>query len=136
MYTMHDGGGSLTADDISIEQQRVNDIVSTLDDAMERVHKGAGLGRVPAQSLGDAATATELELHAGKAHGRIVEEMERTVAGLTSYRRALDRFVADAAEQDAEQARRLAAIEQGITCVAQPTFQDNSQCTLPTEGDR
>lgn len=136
MYTMHDGGGGLTADDISIEQQRVNDIVSALDDAMQRVHKGAGLGRVPAQALGRAPTATELELHAGKAHGRIVEEMERTITGLKSYRRALDRFVADATEQDAEQARRLAAIEQGISCVAQPTFADNNQCTLPPEGDR
>jgi len=136
MYTMHDGGGGISSDDISIEQQRVNQILETLNDAQDKVHKGARLGRVPAQSLGQAATATELELHAGKAHGHIVESMEKTIAGLRSYRTALDSFIADVEEQDTAQAQQLTAIEQGISCVVQPTFQDSSQCTLPTEGDR
>ncbi len=70
MYTMHDGGGGISTDDISIEQQRVNEILATLNDAQTKVLKGARLGRVPAQSFGMAATATELELHAGKGSGR------------------------------------------------------------------
>lgn len=137
MYTIHDGGGGLSTDDISIEQQRVNQILETLNDAQDKVRKGARLGQVPAQSFGQAPTATELEGHAGKAHGHIVEAMEKTIAGLTSYRTALDGFVADVEEQDAQQAAQLTAIEQGVSCVAQPTFQDsdNAQCALPTGDD-
>jgi hypothetical protein len=135
MYAMHDGGG-ISQDDISIEQQRVDAVLDTLRRAQGKVLKGANLARVPSASFGAAATATELETHAGKAHGHIVDAMTQTIGGLKSYGRALDRFLVDVEERDAEQQQRLLAIQEGVTCVAQPTFQSNTSCTVPAEGDR
>lgn len=136
MYTIADGGGGLTADDISIEQQRVTDINTTLKDALARVHEGARMGRVPSQAYGEADLALELEVHAGKAHGRVVTDMERTITGLESYERALAGFVEQVAEQDVEQAQRFTAIAQGVSCISQPTFEENGQCVAPTGGDQ
>lgn len=135
MYVMHDGGG-ISSDDISIEQERVDAVLSTLQRAQRKIHKGANLARVPAASFGAAATATELETHAAKAHGHIVDSMTQTIGGLKSYGRALDRFLDDVQQRDREQQQQLAAITDGVTCVAQPTFETNDACTVPTEGER
>jgi hypothetical protein len=134
MY-IHDGGGGISSDDIDIERQRIDSIMTTLERAQVSVRKGASLAQVPAESLGHAPTATELELHAGKAHSHIVESMDQTVAGLGSYRTALNGFLDDIEARQAEQVQQFTAIETGLSCVAAPTFETNEQCTVPTGAD-
>lgn len=128
-----DGGGAITSDDIDIEQQRVDQVLESLQLARASVLKGSRLAQVPAASLGAAPTALELELHAGKAHHHVVDSMDQTTTGLDSYRRALDGFLADIEEQQTEQVQRFTAIQDGLTCVATPTFEENTACVAPGE---
>jgi hypothetical protein len=128
-----DGGGGITSEDIDIEQQRIDLVLESLTQARSSVLRGSRLARVPAASLGGAPTAVELELHAGKAHHHVVESMDRTTDGLDSYRRALDGFLADIEERQAEQVQRFTAIQDGLTCVATPTFEENAACVAAGE---
>lgn len=132
MVAVHGDSGGVTRSDIEIEQDRVTSVLSSLGAARTKVSRGARLAQIPPASFGAADTATTLELHASKAHHHVVDGFDQTVAGLESYNRALTGFLDDISQRQAEQVSRFATIEQGLECVAQPTFESNSACELPS----
>lgn len=124
-------GGGFSSQEINLETTRVSLIRSTLQGAMSRVETGAKLAAIPALSFGGAATATELERHAGKAHHQIVSSLEKTIAGLNAYERNLQHFLDDSLETDDTQRVELDRITSAMSCVAAPTFQPADQCAVP-----
>ncbi len=133
-----------------MEDQTVEQILSMLTEAQQTVKQGERIELAPAGSYGDAPTAAELGLHAGKAHHHVIDAMTQMVEGLRTYQKNVEHLREDAHEVDGNNAsgllrigQRLPAvtpppvpsIEAGTACVAPSTFAANTSCEMP-EGDR
>ena len=128
--------------DTGMEDQTVEQILGMLTEAQETVKKGERIELPPAGAYGDAPTAAELGLHAGKAHHHVIDAMTQMVEGLRTYQRNVEHLREDAHEVDGSNAtgltrisQRLPSIEAGTACVAPSTFTANPGCEMP-EGDQ
>ncbi|QZY28557.1 hypothetical protein [Nocardioides coralli] len=105
MALVVDAGGFLTAAGVS--DGTVDQILSMLEGSGRAVREKQDLQQVPAGALGAAATAQELQHHAGKAHAVVVQAMAEMVAGLEGYHASVTHFRKDVHDTDATQASEL-----------------------------
>lgn len=76
--------------------------------------------------------------HSSVAQQHVARAVLQMAAGLRGYRDNLAGFVDDVGDTDVANATALNSIATATACVAAPSFQANSACTLPastTEGD-
>lgn len=145
---MRDGGG-FSSQEINLELLQINLIRTTLQNALDKVQTGAKLAAIPAASFGGSATATELQGHAGKAHGHVVDALDQTITGLNTYEKSLQHFVDDSLDTDADQATTLtqrtqrteqvdvnALLDMGAACTQPDNFSNTNACEpISQEGD-
>lgn len=138
MNFIADVGTALSAADV--EQQTIDDILTTLAGAEESVLKGEKMKPVPASSFGAADTATMLEMHTGKAHAHVVDAMAAMVSALKTYSANVRHFRDDAHETDADIGAAMSRNRQVVESTSRAadcfgsntpdTFQDTS-CSVP-----
>lgn len=116
MALVVDAGGILTA--AGVAEDTVDQILDMLEGGRDSVHRNEDMQRVPSGALGNAATALELQHHAGKAHSVVVAAMAEMVAGLEGYRASVAHFRKDVHETDAVQATDLARRQRRVEEVA------------------
>lgn len=125
-------------------------ILDMLEGSRTTVEAGERIAPIPTSSLGQAPTALELHLHAGKAHTHVTQAMAQLVAGLQGYSDSVRRFREDSHETDgvvATDVTRLtqraddvraaeALLAQGAACTQQEDFQAAAGCEVPTGDGR
>jgi hypothetical protein len=126
----------------------VQQIVQVLELGKSDVQEGGDISAPPAAAYGDSPTAQELQLHAGKAHGHVIEAMTQMVAGLEKYQESVRAFERDVKDTDAtigtDLSRRTARVE-GVdpatvlaaaeACLSPTGFETNAACAAPSTGD-
>ncbi|WP_395656940.1 hypothetical protein [Nocardioides sp.] len=85
--------------------------------------------------FGGSDAGGQLSHHSGVAQQKVSHAVLQMAAGLRGYRENLAGFVDDLGETDASSATALSNLATSTACVAAPSFETNSACTLPTEGD-
>lgn len=133
--------------DAGVGDDIVQEILEMLDDAQTQVQQGESIQPVPAAAFGGAPTAAELDLHAAKAHGHVLEAMTQMATGLRGYYDSVKHFRQDVHETDAGEAARYtqrtqaaervevtALLDLGLACIQPESFHANPGCEVPADG--